>query len=97
MKEEIPWYVTRAYGGWGAVAVVLMVLHFALPFLLLLQRQRKAKAGAAVAGGGNADRSQSRGCLLAHCAGFRPEEPARRAISRRWRSAECGSGLISGS
>src|SRR4029077_18576288 len=28
LKEEIPWYVTRAFGGWGTVAVVLMVLHF---------------------------------------------------------------------
>jgi hypothetical protein len=43
LKEEIPWYVTRAFGGWGAVAVVLMVLHFALPFLLLLQRSVKRK------------------------------------------------------
>jgi hypothetical protein len=43
LKEEIPWYVTRAFGGWGTVAVVLMVLHFALPFLLLLQRSVKRK------------------------------------------------------
>jgi hypothetical protein len=43
LKEEIPWYVTRAFGGWGAVAVVLMVMHFAVPFLLLLQRGVKRK------------------------------------------------------
>jgi hypothetical protein len=43
LKEEIPWYVTRAFGGWGAVAVVLMVMHFAVPFLLLLQRGVKHK------------------------------------------------------
>jgi hypothetical protein len=43
LKEEIPWYVKRAVGGWGAVAVVLMVLHFALPFLLLLQRGVKRR------------------------------------------------------
>src|SRR6201987_6447420 len=43
LKEEIPWYVMRAFGGWGSVAVVLMVLHFALPFLLLLQRSVKRK------------------------------------------------------
>jgi hypothetical protein len=43
LKEEIPWYVTRAVGGWGGVAVVLMVLHFALPFLLLLQRGMKRR------------------------------------------------------
>jgi len=35
--------VKRAVGGWGAVAVVLMVLHFALPFLLLLQRGVKRR------------------------------------------------------
>ncbi len=43
LKEEIPWYMTRAFGGWGGVAVVLMVLHFALPFLLLLQRGVKRR------------------------------------------------------
>ena len=32
LKDEIPWYVSRAFGGWGAVAVVLMVLHFAFRF-----------------------------------------------------------------
>ncbi|MGA8143566.1 MAG: hypothetical protein WB987_06740 [Candidatus Acidiferrales bacterium] len=43
LKEEIPWYMTRAFGGWGAVAVILMVLHFAVPFLLLLQRGVKRR------------------------------------------------------
>ncbi|HTP43227.1 MAG TPA: hypothetical protein VMJ13_01615 [Candidatus Acidoferrum sp.] len=43
LKEEIPWYITRAFGGWGAVAVILMVLHFGVPFLLLLQRSVKRK------------------------------------------------------
>jgi hypothetical protein len=43
LKEEIPWYRIRAFGGWGAVAVILMVLHFALPFLLLLQRGVKRR------------------------------------------------------
>jgi len=43
IKDEIPWYVSRAFGGWGAVAVVLIVLHFALPFLLLLQRGVKRR------------------------------------------------------
>ncbi|MGH9744793.1 MAG: hypothetical protein ACRD59_01630 [Candidatus Acidiferrales bacterium] len=43
LKEEIPWYTKRAFGGWGAVAVALMVLHFAVPFLLLLQRGVKRR------------------------------------------------------
>jgi hypothetical protein len=43
LKEEIPWYQARAFGGWGAVAAVLMVLHFAVPFLLLLQRGVKRR------------------------------------------------------
>jgi hypothetical protein len=43
IKDEIPWYMTRAFGGWGKLAVVLIVLHFALPFLLLLQRNVKRR------------------------------------------------------
>ncbi len=43
IKDEIPWYMARAFGGWGAVAVVLIVLHFAVPFLLLLQRRVKRR------------------------------------------------------
>ncbi|MGA8222230.1 MAG: hypothetical protein WB780_11300 [Candidatus Acidiferrales bacterium] len=52
IKDEIPWYVSRAFGGWGAVAVVLIVLHFALPFLLLLQRgvKRRLRVLSMVAG-----------------------------------------------
>jgi hypothetical protein len=38
IKDEIPWYMSRAHGEWGAVAAVLLVLHFAVPFFLLLQR-----------------------------------------------------------
>jgi hypothetical protein len=43
--EEIPWYVTRAAGGWGIVAVVLVFLSFAIPFYLLLMRAIKRRAG----------------------------------------------------
>jgi hypothetical protein len=52
IKDEIPWYMTRAFGTWGKVAVVLIVLHFALPFLLLLQRnvKRRVQRLAMVAG-----------------------------------------------
>jgi hypothetical protein len=44
IKDEIPWYMTRAFGAWGAVALVLIILHFAVPFLLLLQRSVKRRA-----------------------------------------------------
>jgi hypothetical protein len=43
IKDEIPWYMSRAFGGWGVVAVILIVLHFALPFVLLLQRSVKRR------------------------------------------------------
>ncbi|MFY9802805.1 MAG: hypothetical protein WA211_16125 [Candidatus Acidiferrales bacterium] len=43
IKDEIPWYMTRASGDWAIVAVILIVLHFALPFLLLLQRNIKRR------------------------------------------------------
>ncbi|MGB8525032.1 MAG: hypothetical protein WCD43_18865 [Candidatus Acidiferrales bacterium] len=43
LKDEIPWYVTRAFGGWGALALFLIVMHFAVPFLLLLQRGVKQR------------------------------------------------------
>ncbi|MGD0401647.1 MAG: hypothetical protein ABSB66_00495 [Candidatus Acidiferrales bacterium] len=43
LKDEIPWYVTRAFGGWGALALFLIVTHFAVPFLLLLQRGVKRR------------------------------------------------------
>jgi hypothetical protein len=43
IKDEIPWYMTRAFGTWGKLAVFLIILHFALPFLLLLQRNIKRR------------------------------------------------------
>lgn len=42
-KDEIPWYMSRAFGAWAVVAVILIVLHFGLPFLLLLQRNVKRR------------------------------------------------------
>ena len=41
LPEEIPWYLTRINGGWGIVAMALVVGHFALPFALLLSRDLK--------------------------------------------------------
>jgi hypothetical protein len=53
VKEEIPWYMTRARGGWTVVALLLIILHFAVPFLLLLTRfvKRRAKVLGGVAAG----------------------------------------------
>jgi hypothetical protein len=48
LPEEIPWYLRRLFGGWGYVAVALVVFHFALPFILLLSRERKRRARALV-------------------------------------------------
>jgi hypothetical protein len=46
LPEEIPWYLRRTQGGWQAVAVVVVLLHFALPFVVLLSRDVKRRAGA---------------------------------------------------
>jgi hypothetical protein len=43
LKDEIPWYLTRAFGGWGYVASFLIVFHFFVPFFMLLQRAIKRK------------------------------------------------------
>jgi hypothetical protein len=53
LPEEIPWYLRRLDGGWAWVAVVLVVFHFALPFVLLLSRQNKQRLPilAGIAGG----------------------------------------------
>ena len=36
LPEEIPWYLTRMHGGWGAIGLALVVFHFFVPFGLLL-------------------------------------------------------------
>jgi len=41
LPEETPWYVHRLHGGWQLIALLLILLHFALPFLLLLSRGLK--------------------------------------------------------
>jgi hypothetical protein len=41
LPEEIPWYLRRTRGGWMIVAIILIALHFALPFLLLISRDIK--------------------------------------------------------
>ena len=39
--EEISFYRTRLFGGWGVVAVFVLVFSFSLPFLILLSRDVK--------------------------------------------------------
>ena len=44
LPEEIPWYIDRLQGPWGPIAVVVLLGHFTLPFLVLLSRDLKRKA-----------------------------------------------------
>ncbi len=41
LPEEIGWFLNRIRGGWGMVALIIILFHFALPFALLLSRERK--------------------------------------------------------
>lgn len=41
LPEEIPWYLERFKGPWRYIGIALIVLHFAMPFLLLLSRDLK--------------------------------------------------------
>ena len=41
LPDEISWYLNRIRGGWGMVALAIILFHFALPFALLLSRERK--------------------------------------------------------
>ncbi len=44
LPEEITFYRSRLYGGWGVVAVIVLVFHFFVPFFLLLSRDLKRNA-----------------------------------------------------
>ena len=39
--EEIPFYIYRTHRGWQAVALILIIFHFFIPFILLLNRRTK--------------------------------------------------------
>jgi hypothetical protein len=43
LPEEIMWYLHRMQHGWTALAVTLVIFHFAAPFFLLLMRGIKQK------------------------------------------------------
>lgn len=44
LPEEVPWYIKRINGGWEIISAVLLIVHFALPFILLLVRKNKRDA-----------------------------------------------------
>ena len=44
LPEEISFYRTRLYGGWGVVAVFVLIFHFFVPFFSLLSRDLKRSA-----------------------------------------------------
>ena len=44
LPAEISFYRTRLYGEWAAVAVIVCVFHFFVPFFLLLSQDLKRRA-----------------------------------------------------
>lgn len=45
LPEEIPFITIRSHGPWRALGILLILGHFALPFLLLLSRDLKRRTG----------------------------------------------------
>src|SRR5271163_3976752 len=41
LPEEITFYRSRLYGSWGGVAIIVLILHFFVPFFLLLSSDLK--------------------------------------------------------
>jgi hypothetical protein len=41
LPEETVWYVARKHGGWGVIALGIVILQFVFPFLSLLSRAAK--------------------------------------------------------
>ncbi len=44
LTEETPYYLVRSKGGWGVMGLLLIIFHFAFPFLILLMQDFKRKA-----------------------------------------------------
>jgi hypothetical protein len=44
IPEETEWFLVRSEGGWGVVGIILILFHFAFPFLVLLKQDFKRKA-----------------------------------------------------
>ncbi len=45
LGEEIKWYLPRKSGGWGWIALALILFHFFIPFFMLLSRDVKERRG----------------------------------------------------
>lgn len=45
LPEEVGWYMARSGPAWAAISVLLILFHFAVPFLLLLHRPMKRDLG----------------------------------------------------
>lgn len=43
LGEEIKWYLPRKSGGWGWIALALILFHFFIPFFMLLSRDVKER------------------------------------------------------
>ena len=46
LPEEIHYFMERMQGGWGAIIIVVAILHFCAPFLFLLSRDFETKPSA---------------------------------------------------
>ncbi|MFL6374168.1 MAG: hypothetical protein ACJ73D_05840 [Pyrinomonadaceae bacterium] len=44
IPEETVWFISRTSGGWGWIGAILLLFHFAFPFLVLLQQDFKRRA-----------------------------------------------------
>ncbi len=44
LPEETVWYLSRMRGTWGVIGILLILFHFAFPFLVLLSRDIKRNA-----------------------------------------------------
>src|SRR6185503_4904220 len=44
LAEETTWYIARKHGGWGVIAIAIVILQFVFPFLALLSRASKRSA-----------------------------------------------------
>jgi hypothetical protein len=88
LPEEIPWYLRRLRTGWRFVGLVLVLFHFAVPFLLLLSRplKRNARWLARVAGALLAARLVDLYWLIG------PEAPAGRGV--HWMDLVAPVGLV---
>ena len=51
LPEETIWYKARLVGSWRMVSILLMVGHFAIPFLYLMGRTVKRRASTLAVGG----------------------------------------------